>query len=119
MFAFLASSHRVAPQLEESAEEQESAEQARDGPLSVKYVRALRTLKMPLSWGFKLNHLTLGFVTKIRRTEFGLLYIPAQTDESIARQFPLRWSLTRLSYAKGKERATSHSVMILAMGPNP
>ena len=85
MFAFLASSHRVAPQLEESAEEQESAEQARDGPLSVKYVRTLRTLKMPLSWGFKLNHLILCFVTKIRGTEFGLLYIPAQTDESIAR----------------------------------
>ena len=41
MFAFLASIHRVAPQLEESAEEQENAEQARDGPLAVKYVGTL------------------------------------------------------------------------------
>ena len=41
MFAFLASTHRVPPQLEESAEEQESAEQARDGPLSVRYVKTL------------------------------------------------------------------------------
>lgn len=36
MFAFLASPHRVAPQLEESTEEQENPEQMRDGPLTVK-----------------------------------------------------------------------------------
>ena len=40
MFAFLASPHRVAPQLEESTEEQENPEQMRDGPLTVKYVAA-------------------------------------------------------------------------------
>jgi len=39
MFAFLASVHRVAPQLEESTEEQENSEQMRDGPLTVKYVK--------------------------------------------------------------------------------
>ena len=38
MFAFLASVHRVPPQLEESTEEQENSEQMRDGPLTVKYV---------------------------------------------------------------------------------
>ena len=39
MFAFLASVHRVAPQLEESTEEQENSEQMREGPLTVKYVK--------------------------------------------------------------------------------
>lgn len=39
MFAFLASVHRVAPQLEESTEEQENSEQTREGPLTVKYVK--------------------------------------------------------------------------------
>ena len=39
MFAFLASVYRVAPQLEESTEEQENSEQMRDGPLTVKYVK--------------------------------------------------------------------------------
>ena len=38
MFAFLASVHRVPPQLEEGSEEQENAEQTRDGLLTVKYV---------------------------------------------------------------------------------
>ena len=41
MFAFLASTHRVAPQLEESTEEQENNEQTRDGLLTVKYVPTL------------------------------------------------------------------------------
>ena len=46
MFAFLASVHRVAPQLEESTEEQENSEQTRDGPLTVKYVH--NESKIPL-----------------------------------------------------------------------
>lgn len=41
MFAFLASPYRVAPQLEESTEEQENSENMRDGPLTVKYVETL------------------------------------------------------------------------------
>ena len=42
MFAFLASRHRVAPQLVESTEEQESSEQQlQDGPLAVKYALIL------------------------------------------------------------------------------
>lgn len=50
MFAFLASTHRVPPQLEESAEEQESAEQARDGPLSV---RRPTCLDLPMAMRYR------------------------------------------------------------------
>ena len=50
MFAFLASVHRVPPQLEESSKEQENAEQTRDGPLTVKRPTCL---DLPMAMGYR------------------------------------------------------------------
>jgi len=51
MFAFLASTHRVAPQLEESTEEQENSEQARDGPLLT--VKRPTCLDLPMAMRYR------------------------------------------------------------------
>lgn len=64
MFAFLASVHRVAPQLEESTEEQENSEQMREGPLTVKYVKR---------WGQRAQgkKLKIGKKTKVLKCKNG------------------------------------------------